>query len=290
MRVCGFTIVRNAIKYGYPVVESIQSILPLCDKVVVAVGESDDDTLALIQSIDPEKIEILMTVWDDSLRQGGKVLAVETNKAFDAVPSEFDWCIYMQADEVLHEKDYPAITEAMDKYLKNGKVEGLLFNYLHFWGTYDFVGVSRSWYRNEIRIIRNDKRIRSYKDAQGFRKNDKKLNVKKINATVYHYGYVRPPDVIKSKISNFHSLYHTGNELQRKLEECENFDYSVIGAVKKFEAPHPSVMQKLMSKLNWEVDIDTNRIKLSPRESLLFMLERIFNHRFFEYKNYKLLK
>ena len=48
MKVCGFTIIRNAIKYGYPVAESIRSILPICDKVVVAVGESEDDTLALI--------------------------------------------------------------------------------------------------------------------------------------------------------------------------------------------------------------------------------------------------
>ena len=58
MKVSGFTFIRNAIKYDYPIVEAIQSILPLCDEVVVAVGNSEDDTLALIQNIDP-KITLL---------------------------------------------------------------------------------------------------------------------------------------------------------------------------------------------------------------------------------------
>ena len=95
-------------------------------KVVVAVGESEDDTLALIKSIDPKRIEIVKTVWDDSLRQGGKVLALETNKAFDAVSADFDWCVYIQADEVLHEKDYPEILRAMKAYKDDAKIEGLL--------------------------------------------------------------------------------------------------------------------------------------------------------------------
>ena len=40
MRVSGFTFIRNAIHYDYPIVEAIHSILPLCDEVVVAVGNS----------------------------------------------------------------------------------------------------------------------------------------------------------------------------------------------------------------------------------------------------------
>jgi hypothetical protein len=45
LQISGFTFVRNAIKYDYPIVEAVRSILPLCDEVVVAVGDSDDDTL-----------------------------------------------------------------------------------------------------------------------------------------------------------------------------------------------------------------------------------------------------
>jgi hypothetical protein len=35
--------------------------------------------------------------------------------------------------------------------------------------------------------------IRSYRDAQGFRINDRKLKVKLIDAYIYHYGWVKPP-------------------------------------------------------------------------------------------------
>jgi len=289
MKVCGFTIIRNAIKYGYPVAESIRSILPICDKVVVAVGESEDDTLALIKSIDPKGIEIVKTVWDDSLRQGGKVLALETNKAFDAVSADFDWCVYIQADEVLHEKDYPEILRAMKAYKDDAKIEGLLFKYLHFWGTYDYIGVSRNWYRHEIRILKNDKAIRSYKDAQGFRKHGRKLQVKKNDATVFHYGYVRPPEVIKRKISNFHSLYFDGERLEKELASSKNFDYSQINAVRKFEGSHPEIMKTLISSLNWHVDVDPSKATYSLKERVLFAFEKVFKYRLFEYKNYSVM-
>lgn len=290
MKVCGFTIARNVIKYGYPVVESIQSILPLCEKVYVAVGKSEDDTFQLISALDPDKIEVIETIWDDTLREGGKVLAVETNKAFDAVASDYDWCIYIQADEVIHEEDYPEINGAMKMYQKDYRVEGLLFKYLHFWGTFDYVGVSRNWYRNEIRIIRNNKMIRSYRDAQGFRIGNRKLQVKRLSAKVFHYGYVRPPEVIKRKISDFHSLWHSGDELLRKQEAANCFDYSETNAVRRFRGSHPAVMQNLIGRLDWHVDIHASESKLSIKERFLFLFERFFDYRLFEYKNYKVLK
>lgn len=286
MKVCGFTIVRNAIKYGYPVVESIQSILPLCDKVIVAVGKSDDDTLSLIKSIDPLKVEIVETVWDDSLRKGGKVLAVETNKAFEAIPLEYDWCIYIQADEVLHEKDYPEIKEAMLKYKDDSVVEGLLFKYYHFWGTYDYIGINRQWYRQEIRIVRNDKFIRSFRDAQGFRKNDKKLKVKQIDASVYHYGWVRPPAVMMAKQHNFSSLYLNEEQLKREKIKLAKFSYDEVDAVKKFIGSHPIYMQNLVEKISWDVNIDEKNINMKFKDRMLYLFEKLFGYRLFEYKNF----
>ena len=250
MKVCGFTIVRNAIKYSYPAIESIKSILPLCDQMVVAVGKSDDETLNLIKSINDEKIVIVETVWDDSLRKDGLVLSVETNKALDAIVGEYDWCFYIQADEVLHEKYHPVIKAEMERWVNDKNVEGLLFKYLHFWGTFDYVGVSRKWYRREIRIVRHDSRIRSYKDAQGFRKDDRKLNVKLIDAYIYHYGWVRPPEVIMNKMRNFHTYYHTGQDLEAVVSKVDDFDYSRIDAVRSFGDTHPKVMEDLVKSLN----------------------------------------
>src|SRR5688572_6492784 len=155
MKVTGFSFVKNAIKYQYPVVEAIRSILPLCDDLVIAVGDSEDDTRALVASIDSQKIKILDSVWNESLKEGGRVLAVETDKAFQAIGNDTDWCFYIQADEVLHEQYHSEVYEQMKKWKDEKKVDGLLFKYRHFYGSYDYVGISSKWYRNEIRILRN---------------------------------------------------------------------------------------------------------------------------------------
>ena len=82
MKVTGFSIIRNAVKYDYPIVEAIRSVLPLCDEFVIGIGQSEDDTIGLIESINSPKIKIINTIWDDSLRTCGLVLRDETNKAF----------------------------------------------------------------------------------------------------------------------------------------------------------------------------------------------------------------
>ena len=172
MKVSGFTFVRNAVKYDYPVVEAITSILPLCDEFVVALGNSEDATHELIQTIASPKIKIIHTVWDDSLREGGKTFAIETDKAFKEISNDSDWAFYIQADEVVHEKYHHAILEAMRKYRDDPKVEGLLFNYLHFYGSYDYVGEAFRWYRREVRIIKNIRqsdRIKMLRDSGSIR-------------------------------------------------------------------------------------------------------------------------
>src|SRR3954467_2993440 len=81
MKVSGFTFIRNAVKNDYPIVEAITSILPLCDEFIVMAGNSDDGTRELIEAIGSPKIKIIDSVWDDSLKEGGRVFAAETDKA-----------------------------------------------------------------------------------------------------------------------------------------------------------------------------------------------------------------
>ncbi len=289
MKVSGFTFVKNAVKFSFPVVESITSILPLCDEFVVSVGDSDDGTLELIQSINSPKIKIIRSVWDNSLREGGKVLAVETNKAFDAVAPDSDWAFYIQADEVVHEKYHAEIKAQMQRWKDTPEVEGLLFKYLHFYGTYDYLGDSRKWYRNEIRIIRNDKQIRSYKDAQGFRKNDQKLKVKPIEAYVYHYGYVKHPADMKKKEWDMNRHWHDDSWIKENVAETAHFDYSKIDSLAKFTGTHPAVMQKRVNEINWHLDLDPTRKNLKLKKRLLHWLEQKTGIRLFEYRNYTVI-
>jgi hypothetical protein len=257
MKVCGFTFIRNAIKFDYPVAEAIRSILPVCDAFVVAVGQSDDGTLDYIRAVDP-KIQIIETQWDDTLRAGGRVLAVETDKAFQAIPAEYDWAFYIQGDEVLHEKYLPTVRQAMQQYLGDHRVEGLLFQYTHFYGSYDFVGQKYSWYRHEIRIVRNRKDIFSYRDAQGFRKrpNDK-LRVKLINAHIFHYGYVREPEALQRKVTSMIRHYRDDSWISSFFKPKERYVYEDLHEpVKKFEGTHPQVMAARIARKNWPFQPD----------------------------------
>jgi hypothetical protein len=289
MKVCGFTFIRNGIKYDYPFIEAIQSILPLCDEVIVAVGNCEDGTEEAILSLDNSKITILHTVWDDSLRQGGAVLAAETNKAFDAIPAIYDWCIYIQGDEVLPEESYEAVKNGMLLYQKDASIDGLLLSYRHFYGTYHYIADSAKWYRREVRIIKNDKSIRSYKDAQGFRKNGEKLRVKLLPAYIHHYGWVKSPKIMMDKQKSFNLLWHDASWVKDKFKDEEVFDYSAIDSLVLFKGTHPTVMNKRISDADWTLSINPAKKRLSLKNRFRKVFERLTGIRLFEYQNYKLM-
>lgn len=262
MKVSGFTFIRNAVLLDYPIVAAIQSILPLCDEVVVAVGNSTDDTLTLIQNIDP-KVRIIQTTWDDTLRENGRVLAVETDKALAAINPEADWAIYIQGDEVMHQDDHPHILKAMTRFQHDQDVDGLLFDYLHFYGSYDYIGVSNNWYKKEIRVVKPGRGIFSFRDAQGFRKTpDQKLKVAPANARVFHYGWVKDPQAMQRKQESFHKLWHDDAWLEKNIKVAVAFDYEDhIHELARFEGTHPQWIAPRIAARNWTFQMDITRRK-----------------------------
>jgi hypothetical protein len=290
MKVSGFTFVRNALKYDYPVVESVTSLLPICDEIIVGLGNSTDETEALVNSIQSPKLRIIPSIWDDNLREGGRVLAIETDKAFDAVAADSDWAFYLQADEVIHEKYLETIQKAMWQYKDDEKVEGLLFKYLHFYGTYDYTGDSRRWYNREIRIIKNDKNIRSYRDAQGFRKHNKKLKVKLIDAYVYHYGWVKHPARQKDKEKDVSKFWHSDQWIESNVKATDLFDYGNVDSLNFFKETHPQTMHQRIAQKNWHLDFDTKQKRFrKTKDKVLYWFEKQTGIRLFDYQNYKLI-
>ena len=289
MKISGFTIIKNAVKNDYPIVEAITSILPVVDEMIVSVGDSEDTTEQLIRSIPSDKIRVVHSVWDPALREGGRVLAVETDKALEHISPDSDWAFYIQADEVVHEQYHQAIRDAANRYKDDKHVEGLLFHYTHFYGTYDYVGDSRKWYDKEVRIIRNDRSIHSYKDAQGFRKDGHKLNVKLIPAWMFHYGWVKDPVQMKQKMYNAGKLWHSDEEMNAFLEKGEFFDYNEFDSVAKFTATHPAVMHDRIRRKNWNLQLDTSRKNFSLKNKVLYWIEKATGKRLFTYTNYKII-
>ena len=258
VKVTGFTFIRNALIYDYPIREAIRSVLPLCDEFLVAVGQSDDKTLELIHDIGSPKIRIIETIWDDALRANGEVLAVETNKALRAISPDSDWCFYIQGDEVLEEGQDSLIRRAMKHHLNDNNVDGFLLKYRHFYGSYDFIGASNSWYKHEIRIVRNRAEIYSYRDAQGFRKGEnEKLKVIALPVHIHHYGWVKEPQAMQRKQRNFNKLWHDDEWMASNIPSVDHFEYEKhVTQVKRFNGKHPAVMRERIEAMNWSFNID----------------------------------
>lgn len=290
MKVCGFSFVRNGVAFDYPFVEAIRSILPLCDEVIVAVGNSTDNTLEKVRAIDP-RVKAIPTIWNEGLRDGGQVLAEETDKAFSLIPPQYDWAFYIQADEVLHEKYVPVIRDTMQEYLNQPDVDGLLFNYLHFFGSYDYVGSKYSWYRREIRIVRNRKDIHSYRDAQGFRKTgNHKLRVKPVDAYIYHYGWARNPAAMKGK-ENFKIRYYKNDDwIEQHDNQAEVFEYNEAHEpVEPFRGTHPAVMRQRVQARNWSYQPDLSYKYVSFKDRFKRFMGKWTGWYPGEYRNYTLI-
>ncbi len=292
MKISGFTIIRNAVLNDYPIVEAICSILPVVDEMIVSIGDSDDDTAGLIKAIPSDKIKIVPSTWDMNLRTGGKVLAIETDKALQQIAPDADWAFYIQGDEVVHEKYHSVIRAAAEQYKDDKRVDGLLFRYLHFYGTYDYVGDSRRWYSREVRIIRNDKSIHAYLDAQGFRRGGNKLAVKPIDAYIYHYGWVKSPKKMFEKHRNVGKFWHEHEDdfTTPQVEKEALFDFNNhYDSLEKFAGTHPAVMQKRVTGQNWNVELDTGKKQFTFKEKLLYWIEKRTGRRLFEFRNYKII-
>jgi len=284
-------MVRNALSLDYPVVESIRSILPICDEFVIAVGDGDDGTLEAIRAIGDPKLRVLETRWDPADFVHGRVNAVQTDIALDACAG--DWCFYLQADEVVHEADLAMIRRSMESYHGDERVEGLLFDYLHFWGSYETYHRARNWYRREVRVIRGSIGIRSWKSAQGFRKDGRKLRVRPSGGRIFHYGWVRHPDLMKKKTIALDRLHHDEAWVSRRHpDRREPFRYGTLRHLARFNGTHPDVMKDRIAAKSWTPENGGagghEHNKLSTR-CLTWIEDRVLRFRVGEYKNYVLL-
>ncbi|MBX3042432.1 MAG: hypothetical protein KIT33_07040 [Candidatus Kapabacteria bacterium] len=311
MKISGFSFVRNGTKLYYPVKESVQSILPIVDEFVIAVGNSDADDKSRedILSIGSDKVRIIDTVWDEKFMQKGAIHALQTDIAMNACSG--DWLFYLQADEVVHENDLPVIESRCKEFLDDDEVEGFLFDYYHFWADYEHYHKSHGWYPYEVRIVRNNPKIHSWESAQSFRyfehyekphqnEGTRKLRVVKANANIYHYGWVRPPELMQAKskaIDSNHKGIEKANELY--INKPKEFDYGPLNRVQKFEGTHPKVMKNMIQRHHWKDKLQYSGAPDAQREPhmhekfkyrlVTFIENKILNRPVATFKNFELL-
>jgi len=309
---------KNARKLYYPMKQAVMSILPIVDEFIVLLGDSDADdmTRAEIESIGSTKIKIIDTVWDIAKYPRGMEHAHQTDIAKSYCNGK--WLFYLQSDEVIHEDDLPVIRKRCEDLADDTEVEGLLFDYIHFWGDYTHFQNNHCWYRKEIRIVRNRPEIHSWQSAQSFRKipdfdgihyrqkeNTYKLKVAEARARVFHYGWVRPPELMNNKIKSF-NINHRGVQKVGEMEKNDlfkgYFDYGNLSRIPAFKGSHPAVMKEWIGQFNWTEKLRFTGVrkglnKLSSKQDKLRYLivswiekNLLFGTRLGEPRNYILLK
>lgn len=291
LKISGFTFIKNGLTLGYPILESILSIESICDEVVINIGfddqelTSDDGTYQYLKNnlLDP-KYKILKSWWDPQITKSGLILSQQTNIALAACTG--DYCQYIQGDECIHQDDLKLILDGVRLMETNTKIDGLIFNYLHFFGNVDTYKYIRSMYRREVRLVRNHKGIVSWLDAQGFRNADQsKIYAHLIKARVFHYGWARTEKVMAKKVVIFDTFYHGD-----KKPSTGEFKYQRDFGLRRFTQTHPKVMDSWIIKNKNKLDLmglplnfNTNIFGLWISE----IIENLTGYRIGEYKNYK---
>jgi len=286
IKISGFTIVRNAIRLDYPFRESVLSTLPLCDEFIINCGDSDDGTSEYCEALAAEfdKIHVIHSVWQDINQSGGFQLKQQSNRAIQACKG--NWCFYIQADEVVHENDYSKITEAINLAHSIKRVDGILFDYLHFYGSYDFQITGRNWYRREVRAFKNFRNIEAYRDAQGFRKGGNRLFVKPSGARVFHYGYVRSSQSLKEKSTQMSKWWG------EKPDPKECYQFRRHFGLLRFSQSHPNIMSNRIKRKSIQFDPTKCKRPWSWKEfknGLTILWERLFPFRIGEFRNYDVI-
>lgn len=297
MKLSGFTLIRNAVRYDYPIVESVASILPIVDEFVVNVGPDDDGTLDLVRSIGDPKVKIIQSQWNPNLITGGYLFAQQTNIALFNCSGR--WAFYLQADEVVHEEDLQIIMKYADQYIDNDRVEGLALWHLDFWGDYSTI-LNVYPYRGQrrCRLVKPHCFVLSRGDAAGFtvhpkyKEKGRRIRVVDTGARLFHYGQVRSEKTLQEKwqsIQKYHSERHFEN---RNIDFYKYFPRQFVAP---YKGTHPKVMADRVQKHPVSLDLFSPlwRTTLTRRERWL-LLKTLFvtkvTDRFSGRGSYKLLR
>lgn len=289
--ISGFTFIKHGLQLGYPIRESIESIEPLCDEVVINVGfddpalKVDDGTWDYLHDyFTHPKFKFIKSWWDPALRKDGLILSEQTNIALNHCQGKY--CQYIQGDEAIHEEDLQIIQNHVIDLEDKPDINGLVFDYIHFYGNVDVQLYTRRIYRQEMRLIRNHQNIMSWKDAQGFRySNQQKIKCRKINARIFHYGWARKEQIMATKVKAMDKLYHENPNQQE-------FTYHRMWGLRKFEQTHPQIMDEWIKQHRNEIDIMSLPLKFNRKDIGLVISdawESMTGHRIGEYRNFKLV-
>lgn len=272
--ISGYTFLRNGVKLGYPFVESLRSLLPLCDEVIVALGDCADGTEEALLAIGDPKLRIIRTQWNERMQDRGFVYAQQ--KMIAHYNCTGDWAFYLEGDEVLHERDIETIRAAVNRHHDDARVEAFAFRYLHFYGSPATLAVSPGWYRTEVRLVRNTLRWFApdglFSVVMDKNKRGRYPRAVLLDTQIYHYGHARRGEYMTKKTASVEKYW--GGE--PRPHAYANIDAQAIAP---FAGTHPAIVAGwLRDHAEKEFTPDNSRrpTRKEKKHRLMMALEKLF--------------
>lgn len=217
----GTLFTHNCKSQDYCYEEALKCLQQFCDAVIICDAGSEDGTLEGIEKLanaDTYVIACSKVEWEE--QRGKEKLNYFTNKAIEmAEMMGFDYNFNLQADEILHERSYAAVREAIEL----GE-EAFHVRRYNLWGS-PFTRLNVPQNRlpcSEIILRLATTACRSYGDAESLAAHTCNIDyIDKIR--IYHMGYVRDKKILPKKIRDIQkNVFLTDPD--KKLEGMDVFD------------------------------------------------------------------
>lgn len=247
MKLAGATFIRNGITYDYCYRETIECLLEFCDHVFVVDAGSDDGTCEDIETITSPNLTLIKRPkqeWIATEGKGRTKLCYFTDIALKAADDAgYDYTFYLQCDEIVHERSYPYIREAI-----KSNTSGYLCERINLWGSpYTKLNVPQNRMPCSTQVVRlTQSEHRSYGDAESLAVPI--LNIDWVDKiTMYHMGFVRRREVMKDKVINMQeNVFELGHhDPKLDLSDIFNPEFWFTNSELEFiEEPLPRIIQK----------------------------------------------
>ena len=247
---------HRAVEYDYPFREVVRSVVGLCDEVVLVVSGYPDGTREACVELGDYwpggSLRIIEQDWWDEAR-GCQCLADATNVAIEAATGEY--VLNLQADEVLHEDDRPALMR-----LANRTTLWAEFGRLNFHGRFDAYNANpERWPCSVVRLMQRRlyPTVRSYGDAthlgwmHNFHSELHRREDARESVQLWHYAYVRGGRAFVDRQAGMAKLYGWRADPQIEAARVkQRVDWKGLVPSSEFRPiprNHPAVMQSWIS-------------------------------------------
>lgn len=243
--ISGTNIAYKVAEHDYCLMESIGSMLPICDEIIVADCGGGDGTSEIIQEMAKHepKIKPFFAMWMPSDK--GKWIADLTNECRERCM--YPWHLCLQADEVI------SAANTFRSYIRFGKGGGLRSVRYNFWK--DAQSLAPSGTVCSTSVVRfaptSYPSVGDGESLHGY------VNEERPGPEIFHYGFLRRVHAFKKKAAIMEKWINGEvNPLWKKIEtDGSKALHDWVTETVPFTGSHPEVIRQWLKDRGYEVTV-----------------------------------